>query len=331
MQEEDYSAIKKVVDKLRYQGVEDIREYFLNNPRILRDMVGQTRIVNVNETLLRLHAADSREIFLASEADIDGWWDAQWVEYYAAEIAALASDKKIYEAERVDSKVDGSYFETRSIVALASGNEDTWERVITIHEDISSRKETASELIEAMQQAERANQAKSDFLSSMSHELRTPLNAILGFAQLFTYDRSLSEQHLANANEINRAGKHLLSLIDQILDLSRIESGETDISLEPVSLERVLADCVNWVAPLAQEHGITIECDLSQFAAINVVADSIRLKQVFLNLLSNAVKYNRDGGRVEVVSGAVDDQLRIGIRDSGAGISREKQRELFQP
>ena len=331
VQEDDYSAIKKVVDKLRYQGVEDIKEYFLNNPRILRDMVAQTRIINVNETLLRLHEADSLEIFLASEADIDDWWDAQWVAYYAAEIAALASDKKLYEAERVDSKVDGSYFETRSIVALASGDEDTWERVITIHEDISNRKKAESKLIEAMEQAERANQAKSDFLSSMSHELRTPLNAILGFTQLFTYDRSLAEQHLANATEIKRAGKHLLSLIDQILDLSRIESGETDISLEPVSLERVLADCVNWVAPLAQEHGINIECNLSQFAAINVLADSIRLKQVFLNLLSNAVKYNRDGGRVEVVSGAIGDQLRIGIRDSGVGISREKLKELFQP
>ena len=79
VQEEDYSAVKKVVDKLRYQGVEDIEEYFLDNPRILRDMVGQTRIINVNETLLRLHEADSREIFLASEADIDDWWDAQWV------------------------------------------------------------------------------------------------------------------------------------------------------------------------------------------------------------------------------------------------------------
>ena len=329
--EEDYSAVKKVVDKLHYQGVEDIEEYFLDNPRILRDMVGQTRIINVNETLLRLHEADSRETYLASEADFDDWWDAQWVEYYAAEIAALASDKKIYEAERVDSKIDGSYFETRTIVTLASGDEDTWERVITVHEDISSRKKAESELIDAMKQAEGANQAKSDFLSGMSHELRTPLNAILGFAQLFTYDRSLGEQHLANAAEINRAGKHLLSLIDQILDLSRIESGEADLSLEPVSLERVLADCVNWVAPLAQERGINIECDLSQFAAINVLADSIRLKQVFLNLLSNAVKYNRDGGRVEVVSGAVDDQLRIGIRDSGAGISPERLKELFQP
>jgi EAL domain-containing protein (putative c-di-GMP-specific phosphodiesterase class I)/signal transduction histidine kinase/DNA-binding response OmpR family regulator/HPt (histidine-containing phosphotransfer) domain-containing protein len=331
VQEEDYSAVKKVVDKLHYQGVEDFEEYFLNNPRILREMVGQIRITNVNGTLLHLYEADSREIFFASEADIDDWWDAQWVEYYAAEIAALASGKKIYAAERVDSKVDGSFFETRTIVTLASGDEDIWERVITTHENISNRKKAESELVEAMKQAERANQAKSDFLSSMSHELRTPLNAILGFTQLFTYDHSLSEQHLANANEINRAGKHLLSLIDQILDLSRIESGEADLSLEPVSLERVFTDCVAWVRPLAQERRINIECDLSQFAAINVRADSIRLKQVFLNLLSNAVKYNRDGGLVEVISDEVDDQLRIGIRDSGAGISPEKLKELFQP
>ena len=329
--EEDYRAVKKVVNKLLYQGVEDIEEYLLSNPRILRDMLEQTSIINVNETLLRMHDVDSREAFLASEADMDDWWDSQWVEYYAAEIAALAGDKKIYESEQVDTKIDGTLFETRTLVTLASGDEDTWARVITIHEDISNRKKAESKLIDAMQQAERASQAKSDFLSSMSHELRTPLNAILGFAQLFTYDRGLSEQHLANANEINRAGKHLLSLIDQILDLSRIESGEADMSLEPVSLERVFIDCVAWVRPLAQERGINIECDLSQFAAINVHADSIRLKQVFLNLLSNAVKYNRDGGLVEVISNAVDDQLRIGIRDSGAGISPEKLKELFQP
>jgi PAS domain-containing protein len=126
VQEEDYSAIKKVVNKLRFQGVEDIEEYLLSNPRILRDMIGQTRITNANETLIRMHAADSREAFYAAEADFDDWWDAQWVEYYAAEIAALASDKKLYEAERVDSKIDGTYFQTRSIVALVSGDEDTW-------------------------------------------------------------------------------------------------------------------------------------------------------------------------------------------------------------
>jgi EAL domain-containing protein (putative c-di-GMP-specific phosphodiesterase class I)/signal transduction histidine kinase/DNA-binding response OmpR family regulator len=332
VQEEDYSEVKKVVDKLLFQGVEDIETYFRDDPRALLELVKQTRITHVNEALLRMHSADDREQFFAIEADVDDWWDMQWVEYYAAEIAALAGDRKIYEAERVDSQVDGSYIETRSIVSLVSGCEDTWERVITIHEDISLRKRAEASLIEAKNHAELANQAKSDFLSSMSHELRTPLNAILGFSQLFYYDRDLDEQHLANAREINRAGKHLMSLIDQILDLSRIEAGEIELSLEPLSLQSILSDSVTWITPLARKRDIGIDFDASQFTSLNVVADSIRLKQVFLNLLANAVKYNQDGGRVSVIIDSSNEaSIRIGVRDTGIGISAEKLKEMFQP
>ena len=332
VQEEDYSEVKKVIDKLRFQGVEDLDQYFHDNPRVLRDVVTQTRITNANEALVRMHDAESMQDFLSSEANIDDWWDAQWIEYYAAEFAALAGEKGFYEAERVDLKLNNSYFETRSIVTLVRGYEDTWERVITIHEDITDRKLAQTALIEAVNQAELANQAKSDFLSSMSHELRTPLNAILGYSQLFAYDRKLNEEHLANATEINRAGKHLMSLIDQILDLSRIEAGETDVSLEPVSLAAVLSDSVNWVAPLAHSRDIKINFDVSQFSSLNVVADSIRLKQVFLNLLTNAVKYNREHGHIEVIlDSGKDGLLRVGVRDTGVGISPEKMKELFQP
>ncbi len=204
--------------------------------------------------------------------------------------------------------------------------------MITIHEDITDRKNAEIALIEAKIQAEQANQAKSEFLANMSHELRTPLNAILGFSQLFTYDRDLSEQHLANATEINRAGKHLMSLIDQILDLSRIEAGESDVSLEPVSLTAVLSDSLRWVAPLASSREIKVEYDASMFVDLDVVADSIRLKQVFLNLLTNAIKYNSTGGRVCVIREDADAGfLRIGIRDTGPGISAAKLKELFQP
>ncbi len=332
VQEEDYSAIKKVVDKLRFEGIENLEEYFLDNPKILREMIGATRVTNVNETLLQIHEADSKEEFIAGEADIDSWWDAQWVAYYAAEIAALARGSNFFDSVRVDSRMDNSLFQTRSIVSLVRGYEDSWERVITIHEDISERKNAEAALIDAKNQAEQANAAKSEFLSSMSHELRTPLNAILGFSQLFTYDRGLDEQHLANAIEINRAGKHLMSLIDQILDLSRIEVGEADLSLEPISLIQVLSDSVHWVTPLAEERNISLDFDAARFEDVNLVADSIRLKQVFLNLLTNAVKYNRPGGNVSVISEPADKGcLRVGIRDTGSGISAEKRKELFQP
>ena len=332
VQEEDYSAVKKVIDKARFEGVEDLEEYLLENPKLLRELVGETRITSVNETLINMHEADSEEEFLAGEADFDGWWDAQWATYYAAEIAGLASESCSYHAERVDSRVDGSLFQTRAIVTLVRGFEETWERVITIHEDITERKNAEIALLEAKTLAEQANQAKSEFLSSMSHELRTPLNAILGFSQLFAYDRDLSEQHLANATEINRAGKHLMSLIDQILDLSRIEAGESEVALAPVSLTTVLNDSVSWVAPLALNRDIKVEFDPVMFANVDVVADSIRLKQVFLNLLTNAVKYNVKGGEVRVVSDTTAEGfLRIGIKDTGPGFSAEKLKELFQP
>ena len=332
VQEEDYSAIKKVVDKLRISGVDNLEEYFLNNPLLLREIVGETRITSVNEALIQMHDAESREEFLAGEADFDGWWDKHWVTYYAAEIAALASDSKSYQVERTDSRIDNTLFQTRAIVTLVQGSEDNWDRVITIHEDITDRKNNEIALIETKIQAEQANQAKSEFLSNMSHELRTPLNAILGFSQLFSYDRDLSEQHLANASEINRAGKHLMSLIDQILDLSRIEAGESEVSLETVSLTAILDDSVSWVAPLALEREIEIEYDTSTFMDLYIVADSIRLKQVFLNLLTNAIKYNSDGGRIRLIRDHADtDFLRVGVQDTGPGISAEKLKEMFQP
>ena len=332
MQEENYTSIKKIVDKLIFKGVKDISGYLKKHPQMLRDMVAGTTITSVNQALIDIHEANSKEDFIEDEADIDNWWDADWVLFYAEEIGALAGERRYFEAERIDSKIDGSYFETRSITQIVGGYEDNWERVITIHEEITTRKKAEADLIEAKTQAEQANLAKSEFLSSMSHELRTPLNAILGFSQLFQYDRSVGEQHLANATEINRAGKHLMSLIDQILDLSRIEAGEVAVSLEPVSLRQVLTDSVNWIAPLAKNREIEVDYDYSQFEDLVVLADSIRLKQVFLNLLTNAVKYNYQSGNVSVnYQHLGNGTLRIGISDTGPGLSADKLKELFQP
>ena len=288
--EEDFSTIKQVVDKLQFEDVDHLEEYFLNNPELLCEMVGESRITRVNGALMQMYGAKSKEAFLAEHFDVDSWWDPQWVFYYAALFAGLAGASKSYQSEFVDSRFDKCSLQARAFSTLVRGYEDSWERVITFYEDITDRKNAEKSLIEAKIQAEQANKAKSEFLSSMSHELRTPLNAILGFSQLFVYDRALDEQHLANATEINRAGKHLMSLIDQILDLSRIETGESDLLLESVSLTTVFNDCMSWVTPLALKREIKLEFDPSMFEDVYVMADSIRLKQVFLNLLTNAVQ-----------------------------------------
>ncbi len=331
-QEENYQSLKKVVDKLKFKGVKNIEEYLLNNPKILKEMVAGSRITAVNRALLDIHEAPSMDAFLIGEDDIDKWWDAHWVDFFAKQIDAFATGKRYFEAEHVDSKVDGTYIETRSITTIVRGHEDDWKRVITILEDITSRKKDEQALLEAKTLAEKASRAKSEFLSNMSHELRTPLNAVLGFSQLFEYDANLNDQLRSNAFEINQAGKHLLVLIDQILDLSRIEAGEIDISMEPVSLSDIINDSLTWVVKLAESRGVDLKFDRDEIGTVLVKADVTRLKQVFLNLFTNAVKYNVRGGKVWLqIKNAGDEVIRIGVSDTGQGIDEEKIDKLFQP
>ncbi len=178
-------------------------------------------------------------------------------------------------------------------------------------------------------EAERANRAKNEFISRMSHELRTPLNAVLGFGQLMSMSELDERQH-GNVEHILSAGRHLLDLINEILDISRIESGDMRLSLEPVSLESVLVDAADLVTPVADEHGITITVE--QEPDLWVRADVQRVRQVLLNLLSNAVKYNDDRGHVWVRARRADGgRVRIEVQDDGAGIAPEMMERLFSP
>jgi PAS domain S-box-containing protein len=181
------------------------------------------------------------------------------------------------------------------------------------------------------QEAERANQAKSDFLSRMSHELRTPLNAILGFGQLLELE-SLKPQQEDSLKQIMRAGRHLLDLIDEVLDISRIEAGRLPVSPEPVRVANAVSEAIQLVQPAASERQVTFEGGGRVHGDWYVLADRQRLRQVLLNLLSNAVKYNRPGGTVEVKLNPIGERrLRISVLDTGPGIPDHFFDRLFQP
>lgn len=193
-----------------------------------------------------------------------------------------------------------------------------------------ARRESETALLTAREDAERANSAKSEFLSSMSHELRTPMNAILGFGQLLEVDSTLDEQSRDNVHEIMRAGRHLLELINEVLDLAKIESGRIDLSLEPVEIQPVLTECSRLIRALADARDIRIEEFCIAGAAVRV--DRTRFKQALLNLMSNAVKYNREGGRIKVdVREQGSDRLRIRVSDTGIGIAAEHLEAVFEP
>jgi PAS domain S-box-containing protein len=199
--------------------------------------------------------------------------------------------------------------------------------------DVSEDMEHERELLGARALAEAASSAKSEFLASMSHELRTPLNAILGFAQLLQRDKKtpLSERHQERIGHVLKGGEHLLRLIDEVLDLSRVEAGQVSVSPEPVSLAAVLAEVKTTLDPMASRGDVEILVPPVPSNLADVVADRTRFKQILMNYGSNAIKYGRKGGSVTFRATATEDRVRVTVIDDGIGIPQDKQDRVFQP
>ena len=255
-----------------------------------------------------------------------------------AGIMQVLSEKKVSDYELTAHTKDGKETVVSYNAATFYNADGELQGVFVAARDITERKyldqvlhDKNTELENATLVAEKANLAKSVFLSRMSHELRTPLNAILGFAQLLEGGSPTpTSVQIVRLQQITKAGWYLLELINEILDLAVIESGNLSLSLEPVSLTDVMHECQTMIESQAQKHDIHmrfIPFDPTWFAN----GDRIRIKQVLINLLSNAIKYNREHGTVEVKCSASSDRFRISIKDSGMGLSPEKLAQLFQP
>jgi len=207
----------------------------------------------------------------------------------------------------------------------------TKKKLFCVAHDVTQRTRIEAALRDAKEEADRANHAKSEFLSRMSHELRTPLNAILGFGQLLERQNPTAQQR-SRVEHIMSAGRHLLNLINEVLDLSRIEAGHLQLSVEPVAVEDVLEEALDLMRPLAADRALQLVVDARLSEDLFVLADRQRLKQVLLNLLTNAVKYTPIRGRIAVsVQHSGSTTTRIVVTDTGAGIATEKLARLFTP
>ena len=258
--------------------------------------------------------------------------------------------------------VDQAALEKDKLEKLASGVSESYELVLTnadgldvpcmfyatpVHDDtghktgsfvlvsdISDYKRDQAALEEAMQQQQKANRAKSEFLSSMSHELRTPLNAILGFGQMLELDAEelMNADQQESVSQIMKGGRHLLDLINDILDLSKIEAGIVDLEFREISPGEIIDECLDLIGTMADVRGISLSVENKASGQSRILADYTRLKQVLLNLMSNAVKYNSPKGAISVrLEDIANSRFRISVTDTGAGLPENKRHRLFQP
>ena len=207
-----------------------------------------------------------------------------------------------------------------------------WNRRLS--REITQRKQAENELRVAKAQADAANRAKSEFLSSMSHELRTPLNAIIGFSEFVVEDETdpLTQEQQECIGQVMKAGHHLLQLIDDVLDLSKIEIGAVTLSIEPVNVSEVVDECVELTASFASRHGIVFENKTANADLPPIRIDRTRFKQVLLNFLSNAVKYNRENGSITIEQTRPSaETVRISVTDTGEGIPEDRLQNIFNP
>jgi PAS domain S-box-containing protein len=294
-------------------------------------------------------SADQRQMLYVSQAhtritgysteglyrDPRSWFDMVLDEDREPLLEIIRDNPAGYRAEFRIRAADGSIRWLSSSVRTIHDEHGIPYHLAGVVEDITERKLADEELRRseakvrlARDQAVRASHAKDEFLSRMSHELRTPLNSILGFAQLLEMD-PLDAEQADGVGRILVAGRHLLSLINSVLDIARIESGRMSFSLEAVNLESVVTESVSLILLQAHERGLDVTWSLD--GEVEVTADVQRLKQVLLNLLSNAVKYNAAGGSVEVVGSRREGSYRVEVTDHGPGIPEEKLERLFVP
>jgi PAS domain S-box-containing protein len=326
----DNSARKQAEEKLRWteEGFRLMVESVTDCAIVMLDSEG--RVVSWNTGAQRIKGYSAEEIVgqhfsrFYPPADI-----ARGVPQRDLD-AAAAQGRCEVEGWRV--RKDGSSFWANVVFTAIRDQAGQPRGFAKLTRDLTERRQVEETLTSAKGAAEKANLAKSEFLSSMSHELRSPLNAILGFAQLMESDATpATPSQKASIDEILRAGWYLLELINEILDLAQIESGKLSLSLEPASLADVILECQAMIEPQAQNRGIQMTFPRFDVPCF-VHADRTRLKQVLINLLSNAIKYNDAGGTVVLdCTGSTAERIRLNVRDTGPGLSPEKLAQLFQP
>jgi PAS domain S-box-containing protein len=308
---------------------------------ILASIADGVVVADANGKFLLFNVAAEQVLGMGATNSTPGQWSDQYGVYLPDAVTAYpANELPLVRAMRGES-VDAVEVFIRNanvpegrLLSIAGrplkGTDGALQGGVVVFHDMTLQKRTQEALVRAKEEAERATKFKDQFLSTMSHELRTPLNAVLGFSDLLADERygPLNDRQRRYIDHIHTGGKHLLKLISDILDLSKIEAGRMELTREDVTVAAAFTEVISALYPLAEKKSQALLQEVD--ANLRVLADVMRFKQVLMNLAANAIKFTPEGGRVELAARQVEDQVRIEVRDNGPGIPPQQQQRIFE-
>ncbi|QTA80029.1 Histidine kinase superfamily protein, 7TM-DISM domains-containing [Desulfonema limicola] len=330
MWEEDFSQVKNYLETLKQSGILDFRTYFKDNPGEILKCISMASVLDVNKKTLELyHAQDKKDLM----DNLSSVFKESSLSCMAEALVSMAENNIMFEGEAVNYTLTGEPVQLMVRSFVSPGTEETFSSVIVAMIDITKRKEMENELLNAKEQAESANRSKSIFLANMSHEIRTPMNAVIGFSDLLS-SMITDEKQKSYLNAIQSGGRNLLMLINDILDLSKIESGKLELRPEPVSISSIFKEIYQIFAITISEKNLEFIVNISGLIPDALLLDETRFKQILLNLIANAVKFT-DKGYVKLDAWCKKSEypgrvhLIITIEDTGIGIASEFHDSLF--
>ena len=317
------------LEELRAGGVDNLRDHLKSNPECIDELFGKIRFNDVNSATLQLFGAAEKAAFLTGVGTMLGpRADKALTELFYC----IWAKRRVFHAEMAFKTLAGKPFD--ALVTFQMPDSDDGFRSVPFSIiDITQRKQMEDELQNALAEAERANQAKSEFLATMSHEFRTPLNAILGFSEMLhgQYFGPLgSHNYQEYAKDIHHSGEHLLALVNDILDIAAIEAGKRSMKKELFATVEVAGDAVKKLQPLAEEKSITLSLAVED-SAVEIFADRRSFVQIILNLLGNALKFTPAGGAIAINVDSEPGLRRLSVSDTGIGIPADKLKSIADP
>lgn len=322
-----WTEVAQALSDFRREGIEDLESHFDRNPELVLALSDTVTLNHANPAILRLYGVESAEQLTASVHRLFG---PDALGRFRQQVLAIWNGEESIQIEATHWRLDGEAITVIIFMPIPKRSSD-FDAVPLSILDITDRKAAEQARDAALQQAEEANQAKSQFLATMSHELRTPLNAILGFSEILSsqfFGPLGAPQYRDYAASIHSSGALLLELVNELLDISMIEAGRKELAPTEIDIDPLVSDCIMIIEHRAQRAGIALEMDIS---ADRVFADRRALQQILINLLSNSVKYTPSGGRVIIRVGTRESCVEIAVEDTGVGIAEDQLSDILSP